>query len=142
MSGRLRYPKAARVRRKSEYTRAFADGVAVRDALLKLVVVRRKGPPAGAPGRGAIAGAAPADLTIARLGTAVSRKVGGAVRRNRVRRRLREAFRLVRGTLPPGLDLVAVPLHSTAEPTFEALERSLVALARKAAAKLEARERG
>ncbi|HEV3022482.1 MAG TPA: ribonuclease P protein component [Pirellulales bacterium] len=48
-------------------------------------------------------------LDFPRLGLSVSRKVGGAVQRNRWKRLLREAFRLGRHELPAGLDLVVVP---------------------------------
>lgn len=43
---------------------------------------------------------------ICRLGVTVSRKVGVAVVRNRVKRMLRETFRLERSHLSPALDLV------------------------------------
>lgn len=43
-----------------------------------------------------------------RLGLSVSRKVGGAVQRNRVKRLLREAFALESAKLPEGTDVVVV----------------------------------
>ncbi|HVY60736.1 MAG TPA: hypothetical protein VHF22_03745, partial [Planctomycetota bacterium] len=47
----------------------------------------------------------------------------------------------VRAELPPGLDLVAIPLDAAREPALVQLERSIAALARKALQRLEARER-
>jgi ribonuclease P protein component len=44
----------------------------------------------------------------ARLGLVVSRKIGGAVQRNRVKRVCRECFRAWPDLLPPGVDLVVI----------------------------------
>jgi ribonuclease P protein component len=78
----------------------------------------------------------PNGLPHLRLGLSVSRKVGPAVRRNRLRRLYREAFRLTRHQLPGGLDLVLIP-RKPEEPTLAQLMESLPRLVRQAARKLE-----
>jgi ribonuclease P protein component len=71
-------------------------------------------------------------LPYSRLGLSVSRKVGRAVHRNRLRRLFREAFRLTRQSMPTGLDLILIP-RSAAEPTLEDLKESLPRLVGKIA---------
>lgn len=43
-----------------------------------------------------------------KVGFAVSRRVGGAVARNRARRRIREAYRRIQRALPPGVEVVFI----------------------------------
>lgn len=75
------------------------------------------------------------DLPHLRLGMSVSRKVGQATLRNRLRRLYREAFRLTRHEMPTGIDLVLIPRRSE-EPTLEELKQSLPKLVRLVARKL------
>jgi ribonuclease P protein component len=70
-----------------------------------------------------------------RLGLSVSRKIGGAVKRNRLRRLYREAFRLTRQDMPVGLDLIVIP-RSSADPTLAVLKQSLTTLVSALARKL------
>ena len=70
----------------------------------------------------------------ARLGVTVSRKVGGAVVRNRVKRRVREWFRRERSRLEERADLVVIARPPAAELPGQGVARELQELA--AAARL------
>jgi ribonuclease P protein component len=60
-----------------------------------------------------------------RVAFAVSRQIRGAVLRNRARRRLREAYRAVRGAAPEGICLVVVAKRASLDAPFDRLEREL-----------------
>jgi ribonuclease P protein component len=73
-------------------------------------------------------------LPWSRLGLSVSRRVGHAVRRNYVRRRIREAFRTSRMNLPTGLDIVCVARPDAADPDHDLREVFMYLVARAARA--------
>ena len=76
----------------------------------------------------------------ARVGFTVGRVLGGAVVRNRIRRRLREAVRLQRSLLPGPVDVVINPKKSALAVEFAVLvqemSRAFEVIARKSAEKL------
>lgn len=76
--------------------------------------------------------AAPTDAGVSRLGLSVGRKVGNATRRNRIKRVLREAYRLNKGLLGVDCDIVLIPrrgwrsVHlSVAEPELQHILRKI-----------------
>jgi ribonuclease P protein component len=74
-------------------------------------------------------------LDYPRLGISASkRKVRKACDRNRVKRMLREAFRLSKSEIPPGIDLIVVPRGPGL--TFQQARQGLPSLARSAARRL------
>jgi ribonuclease P protein component len=70
----------------------------------------------------------------ARVGVSASRGLGGAVERNRAKRRLREVIRPIRDTLRSGVDVVFVATVATRAVAFQELADSVQATASKAGA--------
>ena len=64
-------------------------------------------------------------LSYNRLGITAGTKVGHAVVRNRIRRRIREAYRLSEDSYRRGYDIVIVARSRAAEATYQELARSL-----------------
>ena len=67
-----------------------------------------------------------------RLGITVSKKVGKAVVRNRVRRRIKECYREVEGRLPGFYDIVIVARNTAAEADYKKIMSAFKYLLRKA----------
>ena len=67
-----------------------------------------------------------------RVGLTVSKKLGHAVVRNRIRRRLREVYRLNEEKFQPGWDIVVVARSRCVNATFDALTKAYLSLAEKA----------
>ena len=73
-----------------------------------------------------------------RVGFVVSKAVGGAVVRNRTKRRLREILRADLASLPPGVDLVVRANPAAAEAPFTELQQTLKSLSHRVIRRLEA----
>jgi ribonuclease P protein component len=86
-------PGRGRLTRSADFDRVVRRGrsLAARELVLYVFPREEDGPP--------------------RLGLSVSRKVGGAVQRNRVKRLLREAFAAESARVPTGTDVVVVARH-------------------------------
>jgi ribonuclease P protein component len=103
-----RFSKPMRLLKSDDFESVFAARTSAGDELLVVYGVNN-------------------ELGHPRLGLTVSRKTGRATTRNRWKRTVREAFRLVQQELP-SLDLVCIP-RSQAEPDFRRLLKSLPELA-------------
>ncbi|MCS7239229.1 MAG: ribonuclease P protein component [Thermoguttaceae bacterium] len=102
------FPKKLRIRLQRDFDRLFARRVSVADQ--RLVVYGCEN-----------------GLPYSRVAFSVPRKIGKAVRRNRWRRLLREAFRLSRHRLPQGFDYLLVA-RSGPMPHLKELQHSLIQL--------------
>ncbi len=79
-----------------------------------------------------ILGAAPNDLAHNRYGFVTSRRLGGAVVRNRVRRLLREAARLSAPQLRPGFDIVIIARNEIVAQPYYKVNSALMELFQRA----------
>jgi ribonuclease P protein component len=90
-----------RIRRRTEYKQIYEHGTRVHGRFSTIFVL-------------------PNNQGIGRLGIAATKKLGGAVQRNRAKRLIREIFR--RNKIAPGHDVVVVPRREMLEAGLTAIE--------------------
>lgn len=111
------FPKTVRLLKSSDFDRVFRRKCSQSDGLIILYADHSQ-------------------QAWPRLGMVVSKKCGNAVARNRWKRALREAFRLVQHDLPRNLDLVVLPQRN-ARPDVARLQASLRKLSGKTVSRLQ-----
>jgi ribonuclease P protein component len=106
---RLDFPRAFRLLRRAEFDAVYREGR--RRSSREFTLFLR-----------------PNGLDSSRFGWSIKKALGSAVRRNRIRRRLREILRLHRQEIAPGWDIVIHPRSSAATAQFSALQAELLKL--------------
>lgn len=112
MSASHRFPKVRRLLKRADFERVRREGAFVRGSLVSI-------------------GCLKIDATDLRAGFVTSRRIGSAVIRNRVRRRLREIFRRNQEHVLPSHYLVTVANSAAAKATFAELEHEWLRLAKR-----------
>src|SRR5881275_1115279 len=97
----MRFRPAERIQRRVEFQQIYDRGLKVHSRYTTVFLL--------ANSRG-----------VGRLGIAATRKLGGAVQRNRAKRLIREIFR--RNKLAPGFDVVVVPKREVLDASLTVLE--------------------
>jgi ribonuclease P protein component len=106
----LRFPRTAKLLKHSDFQRVYKSGKRHFSGLMTVFYLPRPEVEADGP----------------RVGVTVSRALGGAVERNRIKRRMREAIRLNLAGLTAPVDVVFNPKKVVAAAEFTALKEEVI----------------
>ncbi len=133
--GRATFPRSTRLLRHSDFERVYKQGRRHFSASMTVFYLARRPDETTVPN--ARTNNKEDAATGLRVGFTVGRALGGAVDRNRMKRRLREAVRLSRPPQAPNADIVINPKKSVLKLDFETLlnevQRALVVVEQKLA---------
>lgn len=101
------------IKKDSEFRRVYKHGKSFANRYLVIYVLKNR-------------------LGTSRVGISISKKVGNAVTRNRIRRLIKENYRLnIDEKIKPGYDIVFIARVSSSNAGFEEIDKSIKQLAKK-----------
>ena len=106
--------KTYRIKKNKEFQLVFKHGSAVANRQLVLYVLKKP------------------DQPFFRIGLSVSKRIGNAVTRNRVKRLIRESFCHLQETIPPGFDFVVIARKPCADMDYHEMKNSIMHVLRRA----------
>ena len=107
MPVQVKFRRAEHIRRRAEFQRIYDRGVKIHSRYSTVFIL-------------------PNECGVGRLGIAATRKLGGAVQRNRAKRLIREVFR--RNKIANGYDVVVIPKRDLLDASLSTLETDYRAL--------------
>jgi ribonuclease P protein component len=108
-----------RLHEKKDFDRVFKNGLRIENESVKILAYRR------------------GDCFARRLGIVTPKKIGNAVVRNKIKRRLREIFRTSKYSLKPNLDLIFVPKQEIMSLDYVGLKKTVLDLVKLAKLSLD-----
>lgn len=113
--GKYSFTKLEHLRKNAEYRKVYNEGIAFHDKGLVMYVLRRESIPSA----------------HTRLGLSVSRKIGSAVKRSKVKRLLRECYRLQKHLLTKDIDIILVARAPIVAYNFSEMQQAFISLCHK-----------
>lgn len=108
-------PKSYRLKKKNDFRRVYLRGKSAANAELVIYTIKQE-----------------RIAACSRIGFSVSKKLGGAVERNKIKRRLRAAVRPYLGRLNPEFDIIFIARGKIKGKSFQDVEKSVAALLQRA----------
>jgi ribonuclease P protein component len=105
--------KAFRLRKNLEFKYVYNKGKSYANSFLVLYIIQN-------------------NSDFNKIGVSVSKKVGNSVIRNKVKRRIKECYRLNSYMIAKGYNIVFISRVKTSEATYKEIEKAMISLFKKA----------
>jgi ribonuclease P protein component len=108
--GTLKFTKQQRISTRAEFQKILKNGKKASDGFFRIAIILNP------------------NQNNPKLGIIVSKKIGSAVKRNRIKRVVREIFRLNQTKIISGTNLVVIAKPDCVNKTYQEIEKSLIKL--------------